>query len=284
MASHRIAVIGTGIMGSGIAANFLKAGYPVVVWNRTPAKTANLQRQGASLADSPKAAAAAADVVFEVTANDESSQAVWQGQDGILAGAAADTVLIASATLTVDWTLRLSRLAAERGFSFFDMPMTGGRVAAESGKLTLLVGGDEQQLDRLKPALSAISAKLFYFGPAGSGMKYKLILNGLQAAHLLAFGEAMRLAQAAGLPADKVGSALCDRPGGIITEIAWSAYQRTDIPLTFSIDWITKDLTYAKQLASDLPMPVLDDVLAAYRQAQADGRGGQDWAAINSGR
>ncbi len=276
----KIAIIGTGIMGSGIAANYLQHGYEVAVWNRSAARTAALQQAGAVRADSPRTATQQADIVFEVTANDESSQAVWQGKDGILAGANNTKTLIASATLSASWTIRLSALCADKGFNFFDMPLTGGRVATENGTLTLLAGGDKQQLELLKPDLEAVSAKVFYFGPAGSGMKYKLILNGLQAAHLAAFGESMKLAISQGLDPAAVGPALCDRPGGAVTNLAWEAYQKADPPLTFSVDWITKDLEYARQMAGQVDLPVLDDVLAIYQQARDAGRGDQDWASI----
>jgi len=276
----KIAVIGTGIMGSGIAANYLKHGYKVWVWNRSPEHAAPFQELGATVVDTPKAATAAADIVFEVTANDESSQAVWQGDDGILAGAAADKMLIASATLSVEWTLQLAELCAGKGFDFFDMPLTGGRAAAEAGQLILLAGGDKAKLVALKPDLKAISAKLFYFGPAGSGMKYKLVLNSLQAAHLAAFGEAMQLAVAQGLDPAMVGPALCDRPGGVLTQYAWGAYQANKPPLTFSVNWITKDLEYAHRMAEGQNSPIFEDVLKLYQTARAKGHGDEDWAAI----
>lgn len=278
---RKIGVVGTGIMGSGIAANYLKAGYEVHVWNRSAEKTAELQQAGAVVAASPKETAEQSDIIFEVTANDESSQAVWQGKDGILAGASKDKVLIASATLSISWTIWLSELCAELGFTFFDMPLTGGRAAAESGSLKLLAGGDEAALEALKPDLEAISAKVFYFGSSGSGMKYKLVLNSLQAVHIAAFGEAMRLAESQGLDPSKVGPALCDRPGGEVTNFAWNAYQQDKLPLTFSVDWITKDLEYAKQMNPGLQRPILDDALAIYKKARADGHGGEDWASIN---
>lgn len=278
--ARNIAVIGTGIMGSGIAANFLKEGHQVTIWNRTPEKTAGLQKLGATLASNPREATMAADIIFEVTANDESSQAVWHGVDGILAGASQDNVLIASATLTVNWIETLAAECATSGFTFFDMPLTGGRVAAENGILTLLVGGDESKLEDLRAELAAISSKLFYFGKAGSGMKYKLVLNDLQATHMVAFGEAMKLAKASGLDPAKVGLALCDRPGGIITQIAWDSYQKDKIPFTFSVNGIAKDLGYAKQLADGARTPILDDVLETYRKAQSDGHGAEDFASI----
>ncbi len=264
-------------MGSGIAMNYLENGYEVAIWNRTPDKAKALQAAGATLAISPKAAAEQADIIFEVTANDESSQSVWQGSDGILAGADSNKTLIVSGTFSVEWTEQLAALCAKSGFDFFDMPLTGGRVAAENGSLTLLVGGDETKLNSLKPDLQAICEKVNYFGSAGSGMKYKLVLNSLQAAHISAFAEAMRLATEQGLDPKRVGPALCDRPGGVVTNIAWTAYQQSTIPLTFSVDWISKDLKYAQELAKGIDLPILDDVVALYQKAQKDGLGDEDW-------
>lgn len=275
----KIAVVGTGIMGSGIATNYLKAGYEVAIWNRSADKTAELRTAGAKQVDSPKAATEQADIIFEVTANDASSQAVWEGKQGILAGANSSKTLIASSTLSIDWISSL--IEQTKTYSFFDMPLTGGRVAAEGGTLTLLVGGNDAALEKLKPELAAISSKVLYFGPAGSGMKYKLVLNSLQAAHIAAFGEAMKLAQSQGLDPAKVGPALCERPGGALTNIAWQAYQESGpMPLTFSVDWITKDLGYARAMSHQAVLPILDDVLQVYQTTQAAGHGAEDWTAI----
>jgi 3-hydroxyisobutyrate dehydrogenase len=277
MAQKTIGIVGTGIMGSGMVVNYLKGGHTVNIWNRTAEKTTGLQAAGAKLLSTPKAVVAASDIIFEVTANDESSQSVWQRGDGILAGADPNKILITSATLSADWIDQLAALCAEKSFTFFDMPLTGGRAAAEGGTLTLLVGGDESKLENLKGNLAAISSKIFHFGQAGSGMRYKLILNYLQAAHIVAFGEALKLAKTQGLDITKVGEALVDRPGGVATSIAWQAYRQADPPLTFSVDWITKDLGYAKHMAQKLELPLLDDILAAYLKAQKQGLGDKDW-------
>jgi 3-hydroxyisobutyrate dehydrogenase len=277
---YKIGIVGTGIMSRGMAHHFLKAGHHVYIWNRTVEKTVDLQASGAVLCDTPAAVAKAADVIFEVTANDESSQAVWQGADGILAGASENKMLITSATLTADWVDTLHELCEQQGYTCFDMPLTGGRVAAESGSLTMLVGGNKEKLAGLEPTLKAISSKVFYFGKAGSGMRYKLILNTLQATHLVAFGESMKLAKQQGLDTTQVSAALIDRPGGVVTQIAATAYPLSDIPLTFSVDWIAKDLAYARQMAGDLSVPLLDEVLAAYESLREAGAGNQDWATV----
>lgn len=276
---NKIGIVGLGIMGHGMADNFLKNGYETYVWNRHADKAGDLK--GAKVCQTPKEVAQNSDVIFEVTANDESSRAVWTESDGILAGASEGKTLIASATLSAKWTDELARLCESKGFTFFDMPLTGGRVAAESGNLTLLVGGDSAKLEELKPTLDAIAGKVFHFGPAGHGTRYKLLLNMLQAIHLVGYGEVMKIAEQAGMDIGKVSAALEDRPGGAITTIAKASYHNQPHPITFSVEWITKDLGYAKELADSLDTPLLSDVLKKYRAAMDAGLAQTDWTNVN---
>lgn len=276
----KIGVVGLGIMGRGIADNFLQKGYQVFVWNRTKTVSESFAVKGAVACGSPAEVAKNADVVFEVTANDASSQEVWLGATGILAGSREDSILIASATLSVEWIDTLIQACQKQHRQFFDMALTGGRVGAETGALTLLCGGDETVLNELRPTLAAIATKVSYFGAAGQGMRYKLILNFLQATHIVAFGEALKMAKAYNMNLQQVGDSLTERPGGVITQLAWRDYQKTPEPINFSIQWIAKDLSYAKKLAQDLSVPVLDEVLAEYQKALENGHAKQDWARV----
>lgn len=277
----KIAVVGTGIMGSGIAANYLNAGYQVFLWNRTKEKLGALAGHGGVIVDTPRDAAQQADIIFEVTANDESSRSVWLGDEGILAGARPDSILVSSGTLSIQWIDELARLCTERGFTFFDMPLTGGRVGAESGNLTLLVGGDKDRLEEVKPDLAAISTQVFYFGPAGSGIRFKLILNMVQGIHMIAFGYAMNMAKDAGMDVGAVGEALAERMGGT-TAMGWRDYQKIPDPINFSVQWIAKDLAYAKEMTSSLHIdtPLLDEALKKYLEAIEKGMGDDDWTVV----
>lgn len=275
-----VAVIGTGIMGSGIASNFLKKGYKVLAWNRTADKLKPLVGQGAEAFSSPKEAASSADIVFEVTANDESSKEVWMGENGILAGAKSGTIVISSGTFSAKWVDELAKLCAEKNLNYFDMPMTGGRIGAESGKLVLLVGGEEVKLKEIESDLQAISEKILYFGKAGSGIRYKLLLNMLQAIHIVGLAEALKVAEGAGMDVKKVGDALAERPGGITTNLAWSGYQKAPDPINFSVQWIEKDLRYARELSDSLDLPLLSDALAQYKEAIDKGHDQADWTAV----
>ncbi len=279
---NKIAVIGLGIMGHGIADNFQKKGYSVVVWNRNPRKADDLVAKGAILAGSPAEAAEAADVVFEVTANDESSRAVWLGADGILSRPfSSPKFLITCATLSAAWVDELAEKASVPNVTFIDMPMTGGRIGAETGSLTLLVGGDSDKLEQIKPDLKAIASGARYFGAVGAGTKYKLILNTLQAIHIAGLGEALRMARKAGLDEKLVGDALAERPGGVITNLAWRDYQVAPEPINFSVEWIAKDLGYAAGMAEGVVHPLLDDVRKQYSAAIEQGFDQEDWTKIN---
>lgn len=276
----KIAVIGLGIMGHGIADNFVKNGYEVYIWNRSTDKAKDLIEAGAKLADSPLEAATAADIIFEVTANDESVKNIWLGESGIFAHATKDQYLITCATISLEAIDELADEAKNRGLKFFDMPMTGGRDGAEAGQLTLLAGGEKSDIDSIREDLGAVANDVKYFGPLGSGMRYKLILNTLQAIHIAGFGEALRLAKATGLDIKPVAEALTERPGGIVTSIAWRDYQVEPDPINFSVEWLVKDLKYADKMA-DIKHPYLDLVLAEYQSALDKGFGQADWVKIN---
>lgn len=277
MSKPAIGVIGVGIMGNGIALNFLKNGYEVNVWNRTKQKLEYLAGHKAIVHETIAGCVSSSDIIFEVTANDDSARDVWYGAAGIIEAANTEKTLITSATLSHTFIDDLAETLHHKGFIFFDMPMTGGRVAAESGNLTLLVGGDEEKLDNLRPTLSAIAGGVKYFGKNGSGMRYKLILNGLQALHIVGLGQALAAAKANGLDVEMVGSSLCDRPGGVLTNIAWQGYKAQPEPVTFSVEWITKDLTYLQQMH---PSALTNELIDSYMKLIDAGKAGSDWTEV----
>ncbi|MBL8121936.1 NAD(P)-dependent oxidoreductase [Candidatus Saccharibacteria bacterium] len=277
----KVAVLGLGIMGHGVADNFLKNGYEVTVWNRTPEKADDLVAHGAQRANSVAEAVVGADMVFEVTANDESSREVWLGENGIVKRANEAQVLITCATLSPAWVEELAQACATKGLTFFDMPMTGSRIGAESGQLTLLVGGDEQKLNEVKPYLEPIANEVKYFGPIGAGTRYKLVLNCLQAVHIAGFGEALRMARKFGLDTKQVGDALAEKPGGTTTNLTWRDYQKHPVPINFAVEMIAKDENYALQATNADDFPLIAQTLKQYHQAMTDGHATDDWTYIS---
>ncbi len=284
MSKSKIAIIGTGIMGKGIASNYLKNGYEVTIWNRTKANAEDILSQGAVWADTPKVAVEKSDIVFEVTANDESSRSVWLGNDGLFAGADSSKILITSATLSSGWTDELAGKSKEQGYNFLDLAMTGGRPAAESGNIVFLAGGDKATLENIKNDIEPISAKLIHFGDAGSGMKYKLILNALQGIHMAGFGEAMRLARLAGLDEKQVGEALAERPGGVTTSVfGWGGYFNQPDPINFSVKWESKDIDYALKLVDNIDnFPLSKEASNTYHNAINQDKDQSDFSIIAS--
>lgn len=278
---EKIGIVGLGIMGRGITHNFLKHNYPLYVWNRTKKVAEEFKEKGAVICESPKEVAQKADIVFEITSNDKSSKEVWTGANGILAGATSRSILVASATLSIQWISKLTGICKKKNVTFMDIALTGGRVGAETGNLTLLCGGQEKILEEIKPILNAISKKIYHFGNEGSGMKYKLILNFLQALHIIGFGQAMKLAKAQDMDLIKVAEALSDRPGGTLTQIAKRAYFETPPLLTFSVENITKDLTYAHRFAKGLDLRLLNETLKIYKKGIKKNLAKQDWTAVN---
>jgi len=280
MGINKIAIIGLGIMGHGMAVNFRKHGHEVVVWNRSPEKAEDLLAQGATWADTPREATEQADLVIEMVSDDEASQSVWQGDDGILSAARPEQVLITAASLSIDWTLKLANLCTQQGLRFLEMPVTGGRTGAETGALQLLVGGDEATLDSVREPLAAVSKKIYYFGGPGSGMAFKLILNTLQAIHQIGAVEAMRLAEAADLDPTAVSGALQEMgPASPVTKAVLERMTQETDRVNFSIQWIAKDLRYTQQMAErfGLDMPLLNDVEYMFSAAEEAGIGELDW-------
>ncbi|QQS20130.1 NAD(P)-dependent oxidoreductase [Candidatus Saccharibacteria bacterium] len=275
-----VAVLGLGIMGHGIADNFLKNGYAVMVWNRSPEKANDLVSRGAQRAASVADAVQCADIVFEVTANDESAHEVWLGEGGIIFNANPNQMLITCATLSVSCVDELAKKCAEKCLTFFDMPMTGSRAGAEGGTMVLLAGGDEKKINEVKPHLENIASQVKYFGSAGSGMRMKLVLNCLQAVHLAGFGEAMRLAKALGLDEKQTGEMLAEKPGGATTQMVWRDYRNHPEPINFAVELIAKDETYALQNIDQNKTPLIASTLASYQEAIADGHAQDDWTYV----
>lgn len=280
----KTAVIGTGIMGSGIVTNLLKAGHQVSVWNRDDAKLKPLVDIGAIAKYSIKEVVVGADIVFEVTADDGSSRSIWLGQDGIIANCSDNQVLITCATLSISWTDELASICKQNNLKFLDMPMTGGRMGAESGNLKLLVGGDESVLETIKPTLSAIASDVFYFGTAGSGMRFKLMLNTLSAIHINAAAQAIEIAIKSGIKPELFTSAIINGgmlPASPATKLLFEGMNTPDEFLNFSVKWIEKDLRYAKQMSEQFGgFDLLTETQADYAKALDKGLGEMDWTKI----
>jgi 3-hydroxyisobutyrate dehydrogenase len=283
MPQPRVALIGLGIMGGGMARNLLGAGYPLTVYNRRRERAEPLAAEGAIVADSPREAAQGADIIISIVADDDASRAVWLGDDGALAGAARGAVLIESSTLTIGWVRELARLVADRGCELLDAPVTGSRLQAAAGQLVFLVGGSDAALERALPVLAAMSRDVIHVGPSSSGALIKLINNfmaGLQAASL---GEAMALAREGGLDEAKTLEILTNgAPGSPLIRTLVDRIASDDPAPHFALRLMLKDLSYAVAEGERLGVPLRTAQAAreVFGSAVEAGLGDRDMSAV----
>jgi 3-hydroxyisobutyrate dehydrogenase len=279
----RIALLGLGTMGTGMAGRLLQAGWPLTVWNRSRERAAPMAREGAVIADSPRAASAAADVVLSMVADDEASRGVWLGEEGALAGVRPNTTLIEASTLSPVWVRELATAAAERNCGFLDAPVTGSKPQAAAGELLFLVGGDPSVLEPVSPVLRAMSRDVLHLGPVGSGAVMKLINNFLSGSQAAAFAEALALIEKSGLDRNQALTVLTNgAPGSPLVKVMASRMSARDYSVNFVLDLMQKDLAYAIAEAHrhNAQLSSAETARKLFEQASEAGYGTQDFAAV----
>lgn len=281
--AQAVAVLGFGVMGSGMARNLLKAGYDVAVWNRTREKAAAFQEEGGRLADTPEAAAENADIVVSMLADDAASRAAWLGENGALGAMSSGTIAVESSTVSPAWIAELNTAATERGVALLDAPVTGSRAQAAAGQLVFLTGGDAETVERAKPVLDAMGKQVRHLGPVGSGAQLKLINNFLCGVQVASFAEALTWIERNGLDrAASLDFLKTAAPGsGIFAAMADRMLART-YEVNFALDLMRKDLSYAQAAAAqfDVPLSTAANAEALFVRAQSAGYGGSDMAAV----
>jgi 3-hydroxyisobutyrate dehydrogenase len=277
-----VGLIGLGVMGSGMAANWLKKGFPLSIYNRTRAKAEAFA--GARVAGSPREAAAKADVVFSMVADDDASRAVWLGESGALAGLQAGMILIETSTLSPGWVGELAAEAMKRGCAFLDAPVGGSKGAAANGQLTMFVGGEAATLEAARPALEAISAKIVHLGAIGAGSRWKLVNNMMIAIEAAALAEGLRLAEAAGFGRQQaLATILASAAASPIMQMKAPRIAARDFANPdFAVKLMSKDARYVLALAEKLgvTLDVARGAEAAFARAEADGLGELDFSAV----
>ena len=284
MSKPSVAILGLGIMGSGMANRLLSASFPLAVYNRNREKCIPFASRGAFLADSPRAAASRSRVTLSMVANDAASREVWLGEEGALNGAPPGSVLIESSTLSGDWIQELAAKAVERGCQFLDAPVTGTKPHAASGELVFLVGGSAEALDRARPVFSVLGRDVVHLGPIGSGALMKLVNNFVCGVQAASFAEAMSMVAAGGLDRAQAVSILTGgAPGsGIVKRVA-ERIAANDFTPNFALRWMAKDLAYALREASTkgISLQTAAAALAVFEQAIAEGHGDEDFSAVS---
>jgi 3-hydroxyisobutyrate dehydrogenase len=252
----RVAFLGLGKMGSGMAGRLIAAGHTVSVYNRNPQRAAPFGALGARIAGSPRAAAERADVIIGMTADDESSRAMWLGDFGALASDnLPDALAIECSTLSHDWVLELAGQVRARSFRYVDAPVTGLPDAAAAGTLTLLVGAGPADLDAARPIFASLAARVLHFGEVGQGTAYKLMVNLMGAVQIASAAEGVALAERAGLDlklvADAVASGQAASPQ-VVRNVRRFVTGDHGSTVTFTPSLRLKDIDYALRLADKL--------------------------------
>ena len=248
-----VGMIGLGLMGKPMAANLLKAGFSLVVWNRTGAKAEELVRAGAKLAGTPREAAAASDVLLTIVSDPPALEAVLWGDMGALAGLRRGSTYIDSSTVAPVLARRIAAACAERGVEFLDAPVTGGTWGAEKGELVFMVGGKQETLEGVAPVLGALGKRWFHLGPHGAGQTVKLAMNMILALQVDALAEALALVTAGGVPGERLvevmQSSMARSP--LLDIKAPMMLERKYAP-SFPLRLMHKDLGLALDLANQL--------------------------------
>ena len=254
-----VAVVGTGRMGSAMARSLAQGGIDLVLHNRTPERAEALANElGASLAASPAEAAAAAEVAITMLADGPAVEATWGGPDGLIAGARDGSVLVDMSTVPPETLPALAGAVRARGAGILDAPVSGSVSLAESGQLTIMAGGSDDDLERARPTLEKLAKGITHVGPLGSGHALKLAVNALIFALNGGVSEALVLAERAGIER----AVAYDVFAGGAAGAPYIGYKRQAFvdpdatPVAFSLDLAAKDLRLITQLAERLGVPM----------------------------
>jgi 3-hydroxyisobutyrate dehydrogenase-like beta-hydroxyacid dehydrogenase len=253
-----VGFIGLGLMGQPMAANVLRAGFSLTVWNRTPVKAEKLVAEGARFGASPRDVAANSDVLVTIVSDPAALEEVLWGAKGALEGLRADSVLVDSSTVSPALARRVSEACYGRKVGFLDAPVTGGTWGAEKGELVFMTGGPAEVVERTRPVLSVMGKRIFHLGPNGAGQTVKLAMNLLLALEVQAFAEALALVTAAGLSAQDLVEVMQSSMGRApLLDVKAPLMIEGKFAPSFPLRLMNKDLGLAMNLAreqkTDLP-------------------------------
>ena len=279
----KVGFMGLGIMGTAMAGNILKAGYPLMVYNRSAAKAEPLARQGAEVTASPKALARAAEVIIAMVTGPEALHQLLWGPEGAGGALNHSKVFINMSSVSPACTRELARELAPTGAAFLDAPVSGTKKPAEDGTLVILAGGEEAKIKELEPLLLAMGKKVIYCGEAGQGSMMKMFVNLLLGVMMAGFAEALNFGKMGGLDMeamlDTVFSGAMNSP---MFQVKAPLLKEKSYPAAFPLKHLAKDCKFIVDTAYELgaPVPVGQMLLHLYRLGWAQGWGDEDISAI----
>jgi len=279
MAAERIGFVGTGIMGAPMAENLLKAGYALAVYNRTKQKARPLIEAGARWADNPAAAAEGSDVVICCVTDTPDVEAVLLGANGVIEAENPPRFCIDMSTISPAATKRMGKKLAEKSITLIDAPVSGGQIGAIEAKLSIMMGGPKDAVEKVRPIMEAMGKTITYCGPLGTGQMTKLANQVMVIHTIMSIAEGFAFAEKAGLNLEttlKVTSA--GAAGSHSLKVLGQKIIAGDFAPAFMVDLQQKDLhlvlEYAEQIKQPLPGVAMAKELLAVLQAQGRGRDG----------
>jgi 2-hydroxy-3-oxopropionate reductase len=278
-----VGFIGLGIMGRPMARNLLKAGYPLVVHNRSRAPVDELVSTGARAAGSPREVAGQCEILITMLPNSPDVEAVALGPDGIIDGAPPGLIYADMSTISPLVSQKVGRALEARGVRMLDAPVSGGEKGAVEGTLSIMVGGDRAVFDEVLPVFRALGRTITHLGPLGSGGFTKLANQIIVALNLTALAEALTLARKAGLDREATLRALAGGlAGSRCLEQKTPNYLSGSYQPGFKVDLHYKDLGLIMEAARALgvPVPTTAVVQELFGALRVKGRGGLDHSAI----
>lgn len=278
-----VAFIGMGTMGAPMALNILKAGHKVTVHNRTREKEKPLAAAGAGRAESPAEAAKGNEIVITCVSDTPDVEAIILGETGVIRGITPGSIVVDMSTVSPSATRRIAAALAEKGVRMLDAPVSGGSEGAQKGTLSIMVGGESQDLENVRPVLETMGKTITHVGPIGAGQLTKAINQIVVAGTYWGVAEGIAIGLKAGLDMEKVVQAVGGGAAG-----SWAMINRSgnmisnSYPLGFKVQLHRKDLNIALEVARELgvTLPVTAYVEQVETGLIARGHGDEDISVI----
>jgi len=279
----KIGFIGLGIMGSRMAANLQKHGYPIVVFNRTRTKAQPLLDKGACFAESPAKVAEQVDVLFTMLAHPDAVEQAALGRNGFLDHLRPKALWVDCSSVNPSFSKKMAAEAARREVHFVDAPVTGSAPVAAAATLVFWVGGDAADVEVIRPLLLCMGNKIVYAGGHGAGTSMKMVINLLLGTGMAAFAEGMALGEGLGLSRKMLFDSLLGMPAvAPFLAAKRDKIDKGNYEAEFPLRWMQKDMHLASVSAyeSGVAMPLTNAAKELYLLAMREGHAGQDFSAI----
>ena len=275
----RTAFIGLGVMGYPMAGYLSKAGFDVVIYNRTTAKAEQWRNEySGEFAATPAEASGNADIVFTCVGNDDDVRDVILGEQGALHGMAANSILVDHTTASAKMAREIHEIAGEKGVGFLDAPLSGGQAGAENGQLTIMVGGDEDAFERAQPVMDCYAKAITLIGPAGHGQMAKMVNQICIAGVVQGLAEGLHFAKKANLDVPNVIEAISKGAAqSWQMENRWQTMTDGEFEFGFAVDWMRKDLAIALEEAQENGATLEMTELVDRFYAEVQELGGSRW-------